>query len=78
MAAGAAGSLTDALERINSEQASSISSGLDALRDWLNDARNVQRADAEGEIYPGIVNVLLRFMKRQVESLVRAGGKKVT
>lgn len=72
--------LTEVLEKVQSGAASGKGDGLDLLQQWLQDAKNLARADTDVEIYPAIVRVLLHFMRSQMVLLSKGapGRKSVT
>eukprot|EP00439_Symbiodinium_sp_Y106_P020646 s3651_g2.t1 len=71
-------SLQDALEKLQSEAISVNAAGLDALREWLQDSANLDRADGEIEVWPTVLRVLLKYLARQIQALVKTGGRKTS
>ncbi|CAJ1371480.1 unnamed protein product [Effrenium voratum] len=71
-------SLQDAVEKMMSDVASTSNAGLDALREWLQDQRNLDKADSDPKVWPAVLKVLVAHSQRQVQSLTKAGGRKVS
>ena len=67
-------SLADALDKLSSDVAAQSSAGLEALKDWLQDPQNLEKADLDPDAWPAVLKVLERFGRRQVQNLARAGG----
>ena len=69
-------SLADALDKLSSDVSAQSSAGLEALKDWLQDPQNLEKADLDPEAWSAVLKVLERFGRRQVQNLARAGGRK--
>lgn len=71
-------SLAEALDKLNSDVAAQHAAGLDALKTWLQDPTNLEKADDDPEVWPAVLKMLDKYGKRQLENLARAGGRKGT
>ncbi|CAK9092596.1 unnamed protein product [Durusdinium trenchii] len=71
-------SLADALDKLQSDVASQSFAGLDALKGWLEDQGNLEKADGDPEVWPAVLKVLEKYGKRQLQALFKAGGRKGT
>mmetsp|Transcript_155949 Transcript_155949/g.275568 ORF Transcript_155949/g.275568 Transcript_155949/m.275568 type:complete len:3044 (-) Transcript_155949:238-9369(-) len=65
--------LHDALEKLKSEQTHTANSGLDLVRQWLEENRGTE---PDIEQYVAAVRYLMAFMRRQVNALAKSGASK--
>eukprot|EP00931_Biecheleriopsis_adriatica_P101418 TRINITY_DN7655_c3_g1_i1.p1 TRINITY_DN7655_c3_g1~~TRINITY_DN7655_c3_g1_i1.p1 ORF type:complete len:3029 (+),score=615.62 TRINITY_DN7655_c3_g1_i1:50-9136(+) len=68
-------SLQDALDKILSDNATTNNAGMDALQQWLQDTRNLERADGNPEVWPAVLKVLVKYLQRQVQGLSKSARK---